>query len=334
VGGSPYFTSGATFVRSAGRLFSTADGSLSPAGAPSPPAPGSDALGAFTRQEMTWLAGGAPLMVTAVSTYAGAGAVVFETTFPAGLNGSASPQGGDATSSGWPTFALDAADADRGVVGWGGRFLEGSHASAWGDAGSNLASAGQHGGPMVLFNKALTVAVAVSSLSAHPVTISAVDRAGAALSYGLLGSVTSAPAGFTLRVIVAATAGGPTAGALRWGGLATTYGGAAGKRLYDNSTKWLGYVLARATPGQKTAGSAHTKNAPNTPSLLLLSLFFFQTDTPPTTARTTCVCAKRAIFCAPAPALSSFSRPASPSPVASSFAVLQNPAGPQHGKGP
>ena len=73
-------------------------------------------------------------------------------------------------------------------------------------------------------------------------TISAVDGAGAALSYGLLGSVTSVPAGFVLRVIVAATGGGPTAGALRWGGLATTYGGAAGKRMFDNSTRWLGYA--------------------------------------------------------------------------------------------
>jgi hypothetical protein len=244
VGGSPYFSSAAIFVRSDGRFFSTVDGSLAPAGAPSPPAPGSDALGAFTRQEITWLGDGtSPLMVTAINTYPALGAVSFETSFPRGLNGTAAPQGADATSTGWPSFALDASDADRGAVGFGGRFLEASHATAWSAAaGGELASAGQHGGPMVVFNKALSVSVAVSSLSAHPVTISAVDKASAALSYGLLGSVTSAPAGFTLRVIVAATAGGPTAAALRWGGLVTTYGGAAGKRIFDNSTRWLGYA--------------------------------------------------------------------------------------------
>jgi hypothetical protein len=240
VNGAPYFSSAATFVRSGNRLFSTSDGSLRASGAPTPPVPGTDALGSFTRQEVSWVGGSALLMVTAVNTYAALGAVVFETAFPAGLNGTASPQGADATSTGWPSFVLDATDAERGVVGWGGRFLEGSHASAWGAAGKNLASAGQHGGPMVVFNKAFTVSVAVSSLSAHPVTVSAVDRQGAALSYGLLGSVASVPAGFALRVIVAATGGGPTAGALRWGGLATTYGGAAGKRLFDNSTQWLG----------------------------------------------------------------------------------------------
>ena len=177
VDGATYFTSAPTFVRSGGRLYTTADGSLRASGAPSPPAPGSDALGAFTRQEVTWVGGGAPLMTTAVNTY-DLGAVVFETAFPAGLNGTASPQGADGTSTGWPSFALDPADTDRGVLGWAGRFLEASHAAAWGAAGQQLASAGQHGGPMVVFNRALTVSVAVSSLSAHPVTISAVEGAG------------------------------------------------------------------------------------------------------------------------------------------------------------
>ena len=45
-----------------------------------------------------------------------------------------------------------------------------------------------------------------------------------------------------IGALVAATGGGPTAGALRWGGLATTSGGAAGKRMFDNSTRWLGYA--------------------------------------------------------------------------------------------
>ena len=196
VSGAPYFASGPTYVRAGGRLYSSADGSLALSSPPSAPAPGSDALGAFLRQQLTWSAGGAPV-VTAVRVYAAAGAAVFETIFPAGLNATAAPAaiGSSGVASAWPSFALDAADADRAAVAFGGRFLEESRAVAWGAAASDgLPSAGSRGGPLIVFNRARTASLVVSSLTHHAVATSAVDgarTAAAAVSYGLIGTVTS-----------------------------------------------------------------------------------------------------------------------------------------------
>lgn len=254
VGSSPYFTSAPTYFRADGRTFSTADQSLTLESPPTPPTPGTSTLGSFLRQDMVWVGGGHSFH-TAVEVYADLGVVVFEQSFPATLNGtsaSPSPNAGDEVTSGFPTFTLDPSDQTRGVVGWGGRFLEGSHATAWGSVGTNgLPSAGQHGGPMVLFDKDLTIAVAVSSLNNHAIATSSLGGGGTfsatpstSLSYGLLGTVTSIPAGFVLRTIVAATMGGPSEGTLRWGALVRASHALPTPRPYDMTLQYLGYSTA------------------------------------------------------------------------------------------
>jgi len=257
VDGAAFFASGATFFRAGGQLFSTADGSLAVATPPSPPTAGSDAMGAFMRQEVQWRATGAPAgtsFATAVQVYAAAGAVVFEQSWPGGAAGTAAP-GGDADSvlSAWPSFALDGAGnaSGRAAVSFGGRFLEASRAFMWSDVARNgMSSVGQHGGPVTVFDKAYTSSVSIMSLTQHAVQISQVVAAGggggggggaaAALAYGLLGSVTSIPAGFVARTLVVATRGGPSAGTLRAGRLALQYHGTS--RARDLTNEVLGYA--------------------------------------------------------------------------------------------
>ena len=247
VDGAPFLASAPTFTRADGRLLSTADGSLSVAAPPAAPVAGSDNIGAFNRTEVVWLssAGGAEAFRTAVQVYAAEGVVVFEQSWPSGAAGTAAPGDGaaDTVLSGWPSFALDAADK-RGAVSFGGRFLEASRAVALADAARNgMPSVGQHGGPLVVFDAAFGAAVALVSLTQHAVMVSAVTDGAAkgdsALSYGVIGSVTSIPPGFVARTLVAATRGGPSAGMLRAGRAALRYHGTV--RAGDNSTKVLGY---------------------------------------------------------------------------------------------
>jgi hypothetical protein len=270
----PYFASGDTFFRAGGQLFTTADGSLAVAAPPAPPTAGSDAMGAFMRQEVQWRAPGAPAgtnFATAVQVYAAAGAVVFEQSWPGGAADTAAP-GGDADSvlSAWPSFAFDGANnaSDRAAVSFGGRFLEASHAFVWSDVARNgMSSVGQHGGPVTVFDRAFNTSVSIMSLTQHAVQISQVVAAAsgagggggggssgggssgggssgggavAALAYGIIGSVTSIPAGFVARTLVAATRGGPSAGTLRMGRLALQYHGTT--RARDVTTETLGYA--------------------------------------------------------------------------------------------
>jgi hypothetical protein len=245
-GGATYFSSSSTYVRSGGRLYTTADSSLILASPPSLPAAGSDTLGPFMRQEMTWDVGGEAVFVTAVRVYSSAGIAVFEQSFPGGINGTAAPgnDAADAVTSAWPSFAIDASDTDRAVVGFGGRFLESSKVVAWGSAVDGLPSAGQHGGPMIVFDRYYSTSVVVSSFSRHTVATSSLDKTGsaAAVSYGLIGTVSSIPAGFSLETVIIATAGGPTAGAKRWGALLLD--AAQITRPYDFTLEVLAYYTA------------------------------------------------------------------------------------------
>ena len=245
VDGAPYLASAPTFTRADGRLFSTADGSLSVAAPPAAPVAGSDAIGAFNRTEVVWRAADGEAFRTAVQVYGAEGVVVFEQSWPAGATGTAAPGDGaaDTVLSGWPSFALDAADT-RAAVSFGGRFLEESRAVALADVPRDgMPSLGQHGGPLVIFDAAFGAAVALLSLTQHAAMISAVTdgavKGASALSYGVLGSVTSIPPGFVARTLVAATRGGPTAGMLRAGRAALRYHGTV--RSGDSSTKTLGY---------------------------------------------------------------------------------------------
>ena len=51
---NPLFTSAPTYFRANGKLYSTSDGSLALSSPPSSPVPGTDALGDFTRVQLTW----------------------------------------------------------------------------------------------------------------------------------------------------------------------------------------------------------------------------------------------------------------------------------------
>ena len=240
VNGARYFSSGPTFFRANGTQRSTADGTLSVASVSSP-SPGSDSLGVYSRVDVVWRASGAAgeAFRTAALVYADAGAVVFEQSWPGGAVNTSAPGGDpDSTISSWPSFALEGAGPDAAVC-FGGRFLEGSKAVPWSDASrGGLPSTGQHGGPLVAFDDGLTTSVAVLSLTQHTVSISAV--VGGSLAYGMIGSVTSVPAGFASRLLVAATAGGPTAGMLRAGRLALQFHNTT--RAPDMTTKTLGYA--------------------------------------------------------------------------------------------
>ena len=101
-------------------------------------------------------------------------------------------------------------------------------------------------GPIVLFNNDASLALVISAFNNFMAHNQFFDASSSTLSYGLVGSITSVPVGYTLETIVYADAGINTA-MLSWGdALLGHYGKERNAYKRDYTLRYLGYrcVLA------------------------------------------------------------------------------------------
>ena len=230
IDGTPWLSGGGVSVQSGGKLLSTWSSTLAPTG-PWEFYGGADVRGDFTARRRGYAAPGAAAPLVVVECLAYDGAVRFAQTFPAGLKNT----GGDGVVAEWPILGPNA--TGLGVLTFQGRFMEGSKATAW--TGAKSVTTGAYGGPLAFFDDAGRVLVA--SLGSHFATgaHAASARDANSLAFGILGSATSVPEGFSVDVALTYNAKGLTAAVKAHGAsLLKTYGT---ERVDDYTTSYLGY---------------------------------------------------------------------------------------------
>lgn len=217
VNGEPWLlsaASGAVAFRVNGTELSLDNGTLSLTSSGS--VNGTDQLGAF--EERFFVYSGA--FRTSFRTYPLLGAALFEQRYLAQANGTAAPGGAErGVASSFPAFGVGAQAAELGYYAWGGAHLwTNNSAGVFGSAPGTFAVAPPlEAGPLALFSRQTGAAAVLSPASSF--MSGAMLHDGQALRSGLLGSVTSVPAGHSYRTLVAASPGGVTAAAEAWGAL-------------------------------------------------------------------------------------------------------------------
>jgi len=238
MGGETWFSGSDVFVRSRNTTYANdpSDGAATLTKGATTRTNGTDAYGAYAATSIAWTAGSAAFE-TSVRAYAST--VIFEQRFPDGLNGTRVPGSRNdamaATVSGWPSLRPA---KGKGFVAWAGQ-MSGSGAFAGTTGTDDLTSGIQDTGPVAFFDDsdAVVVSVASSFMSA-----SHVSTAGD-LTYGLMGTVTSVPAGHSLEIIVDFSPGAGVNEAMdAWGAkLMARYGKDRSRAASDVTTTHLGY---------------------------------------------------------------------------------------------
>lgn len=191
--------------------------------------------------------------------------VVFKQTFTRELTNT-STSNADGLVTGFPTFVVDDSHGGEGYAHWLSWFYstDGVAPSQPGERvsrralvapgfvspqlrewNSGLNMTGGIGGTGVLsvFDGAGT-AVVLSALSS-PMVVSHVCPAPGRLSYGIMGNVTTVPAGFSTEVVLTASSGGVNAAMGEWGEVVRSYHGKANAtvaRQRDVTLRFLGYT--------------------------------------------------------------------------------------------
>lgn len=203
VGEETWFNPGNTSVTVDGKLFSTADGSLKAAGAPTT-TKGSDVLGPYSLTTSKWTAGTTPFE-TSQRVYDDGEMIVFAQTFPEGASGTSHTEGG-AISSCYPSIdPSPAGGKELGFVSWQGRFMEASRGGAWqadGHDGPGPGTGGP-GGPFVVFGQPMVDSIVISAASNFMTNTVGKSPANGDNSFclGLDAPVESVPAGYTLETM-------------------------------------------------------------------------------------------------------------------------------------
>ena len=202
---------------------------------------GSDALGAFSGTEISW-AGAA--FITRFKNYAGINAVVFEQSFPKGMEGTA--QTGAAAhndlATAFPAFGSAHASlkSNLGYVCWHDTMCD-STTGAWTAAGVSAGSIADVGGVVVLFNSSLAAIAISASSNFMTAGLSFAPIVNTSFAGGFGGMLSRIPAGWTHSTIMVGGQGVNNT-MFAWGGALLTLGGK--KRTApdaDISTKWLSY---------------------------------------------------------------------------------------------
>ena len=228
IAGAPWFTSTGLFFRSGGTKY---DAATLERVSTSARTRGADAWGAYEATAVAWRAGGAPVVTTvrAYETF-----VVFEQSFPAGLNGTRDPASVDGLASGWPV--LRATVENGGYVAWKG-VMTGAGASVGAVGELDVAGGLEDTGPVCFFDGAHA---AVVSPASNFMAASYGRGARGAIAVGVMGGVASVPAGYALETIVHAAVGGVNGAMDAWGAaLLARFGN--GRAAGDFTTRYLGY---------------------------------------------------------------------------------------------
>jgi hypothetical protein len=199
-------------------------------------------------------------LLTLVLQYtSGSTAIVFEQSFPDGVSGTS--VGPTATSSNlvtssFPSFTVEANSTPRGFYAYNGvmsgwqaasglvflpqrvsfRFLPGP----WNEF--SLVPSGVAGsGPLIVFSQDLNESVVISSFNNFMAHNAMYELSSATLSYGVMGSVTSIPAGYVLETVICAGTGVNSV-MLDWGDmLLAKYNKERDAYKRDFTLRYLGY---------------------------------------------------------------------------------------------
>jgi len=201
---------------------------------------GIDASGAFELTTVAWHGGA---FITSFRDYANM--IVFEQSFPHGIQGStlnaSDPYAArDDVSTAFPSFSTTSSGSSTGYLAFAGDMM-GSGAKH-GTGGITGLPTGVSGfGPACFFDSGLQASVVISSFSQFMAASN--GRRGNGMAYGLQGSVTDIPPGYTLSfVMVASSAGGVNAAFEEWGDkLLHRYGKSREVTYQDYSLQYLGY---------------------------------------------------------------------------------------------
>ena len=248
VNGQIWLRTDATWFHALNTTFSTADSTLGLASTKEHQ--GQDSLGRFRATTLTWTTKSSPPL-TFLTTYRvyshpmnpdATQSIVFEQQWVTGAAGTAAGNS-DSVLSAFPTFRPAAAAVPLGAMQWVGDFnLNQVFVFAGPNSSLPLAKGGPSG-PIVLFDKRGAVSAVLSSFSSFMSASNVASKDGQTVEFGVAGSMTSVPAGYSLETIAVFDDRGISQSVLTWGdALLRRYGKRREAYQDDFTNVWLGYA--------------------------------------------------------------------------------------------
>ena len=280
-----------TSVRHAGKTLSAGDGSLKHVS--DSQVSGHDGLGTFSLSTWSW--GSASDDDFSWTTWAKVydDAVVFGQTFASGADDTSTGDR-DKLISSFPSFQVsNYSSGRRGYLQYSGDMVgSGYHTGEWDDKSSGVGSGITGTAPLCVFSEDLKASVVLSPFSNFMAASQLFDDKARSLSYGVMGGVTSVPAGYSVSFVLSLSGAGINAAMLRWGDLLlNTYGKSReGAWQRDVTLQKLGYSTdngAFCAPRPTTEHAPPPARAPTRWRPLTRSPRAAQTTTRPRRAPTT-----------------------------------------------
>ena len=265
VNGLTWLRTDATFFHAMNMTYSTADSTLKLSS--SKEHMGRDSLGLYNATSLTWMPSSstsAPLsFITTYRVYSHPmdpstiQSIVFEQLWVTGSTGT-SISNSDSVLSGFPTFRPKGAATNLGAIQWSDGF---DTNKAFVFAGTNATlplSRGGVSGPIVLFDKRGRTTCVVSSFSNFMSGSNVASKDGLQVQFGVVGSMQSVPAGYSLETIAVFDDRGVNEGVITWGdALLTRYNKRREAYLDDFTNQYLGYCTDNGAYYYYHVGETH-----------------------------------------------------------------------------
>ena len=245
VNGATWLRTAATWFTAGGKMYSSADKTLVLEASDS--SDGVDALGQYNATVLTWQASDSAALrwMTIYRTYLTrhSPVLVFDQVWVSGSDGT-SVGNSDGVLSAFPSFSPKGSSTTLGALQWSDAF-DGNHEFIWSGPNATASlplSRGGASGPLVLFDRRGRVAVTLSPFSSFMSASLAASKAGIA-EFGVVGSMLSVPAGYSMSTIAVFGDSGVTNTVLAWGdALLSQYGKIRMAAWEEHTTRYLGYA--------------------------------------------------------------------------------------------
>ena len=246
VNGAVWFHSGATWFHALNQTFSSADSSLALTNTRQHL--GSDALGQFNATSLTWQTKSTPPLsfLTTYRLYPHPSTpttrcIVFEQLWTTGAQGT-SVGNSDAVLSSFPSFRPRNASATLGALEWGDGFADNKVFVLSGPGATLPLYRGGTSGPLVVFDQAGRVSATLSPFNSFMASSVVASSDGSTVEFGVVGSMQSIPAGYSVETIAMFSDEGVTEGVMAWGdALLGRYGKRREAYLDEFLVQYLGY---------------------------------------------------------------------------------------------